>query len=1163
MYSKHDRKQAAGESFPEYVAVLKKLSQKCEFGTNLEERLRDQIVYGIRDAALRKRFLTEGSTLMFPKAVEIGTAYEAAVKDAEEMESATSGTVQNVSRKKVQGRTSCPAKPVPVRKKEDRTERKEGVTCFCCGKKGHVASQCFHNKLTCSICGKKGHLKSVCKKSESNKLNKISSNYVNFAQPIKKRLSVNGVAIDFEIDTGSNISLISESLYLQKFASIRLERSKCCFQSYVGSPIRPEGHIHVAVAHDGKSIPIRLYVIRNGGVPLLGRADLQKLGWRIEVIGKVNSVEDVTSKFPEVFSDKLGKCKDVKLTLHLREGSTPKYCQARPVPYAIKEKIEKEIDRLVEEGILSPVESSEWATPIVPVLKKDNTVRLCGSYDVTLNKCLEIDRFPIPKIKDVFASLKGGAFFTKIDLSSAYQQFELTEESKKLTTINCHKGLFQYNRLPFGIASSPGLFQREMDRIVRGLDGVVNFLDDILVGGTSWADHVDKLTAVLRRLQENGLTVKKEKCKFFMDRVDFLGHTIDKEGLHMSRDKVKAILEYPEPKNLTELQAFLGLVNYYSSFIPELASILSPLYKLLGKSVRWRWSDSCTQAMATVKTLLASDRVLCNYSEAYPLVLATDASPYGLGAVISHIYPDGSERPIAFASRTLSKAERNYSQIDKEATGIIFGIKKFHQYLWGRRFTLLTDHKPLCTIFGNKRGFPPMMATRLQRYTLFLSEYDYEIKYKKSTEHGNADGLSRVPISDNVSEEDEYSYLNFVTGEMSCITSEEIERETSKDKVLKQVVSFLKSGIWPQNIAEEVKPYANRKDELFTEQGCLLWGHRVVIPQKLRKAILLELHSSHFGMVKMKSVARSYFWWPELDKSIEDVARNCEYCERSAPPKTSLQNWTFPSSPGVRLHADFLGPLEGFMFLVILDGHSKWVEVTKMTKITAERTIDIFRKYFSRWGLPVKVVTDNGPTFTSEEFRKFLGNNQVELVCTPPYHPASNGAAENSVKVFKQKILSMVRTGVSLDVAVDRYLLDYNSTEHLTTGCSPAELQLGRRLRTAFDNILPSREKRVREAQEKQSKNFKGKCRESFEVNDMVRVRDYRGGKKKWILARVVKKLGSVVYLVEPYPNVYWKRHLDQILKTNKETANGDSINVPTKEKPEVVPRRSQRLREK
>ena len=368
---------------------------------------------------------------------------------------------------------------------------------------------------------------------------------------------------------------------------------------------------------------------------------------------------------------------------------------------------------------------------------------------MTVNKASKLDRYPIPRVEDLFASLAGGQTFTKLDLSQAYQQIRLEEQSRQYVVINTHKGLYRYTRLPYGVSSAPAIFQRTMDLLLQGIPGVVVYLDDILITGKTRSEHVQALDEVLSRLKKAGLRLQKKKCVFMASEVNYLGHRIDAEGLHPLSEKVRAIQEAPAPRSVSELKSYLGLLSYYGKFLPNLSSILAPLHNLLKASVKWQWSHREQKAFDKSKELLLSSQVLVHFDPDKEVILACDASPYGLGAVLSHRMPNGAERPVAFASRTLSTAEQKYSQLEKEGLACVFGVKKFHTYLYGRPFSLLTDHKPLLGLFSERKSVPAQASARIQRWALTLSMYDYTLGFRAGNGHNNADALSRLLLSDH------------------------------------------------------------------------------------------------------------------------------------------------------------------------------------------------------------------------------------------------------------------------------------------------------------------------------------------------------------------------------------------------------------------------------
>ena len=350
-----------------------------------------------------------------------------------------------------------------------------------------------------------------------------------------------------------------------------------------------------------------------------------------------------------------------------------------------------------------------------------------------------------------------------MDLSHAYQQVVLDEKSQPYVTITTHLGLYRYTRLPFGVAAAPAIFQQIIDKMLDGLSQTGGILDDLIVTGENDEQHARNLYKTLKKFEESGAKFKKSKCVIMQPQIEYFAFVLDRHGIHPSPAKVQAILDVRNPQSRSELQSFLGLVNYYRKFIPNMSTLVSPLNQLLSKDTPWYWSPECKGSFQALKDTLALSSVLAHYSPKLEVQLAVDASPVGLGAVISHITEDGTERPIAYASRSLTKAERNYSVIEKEALAIIFGIRKLQQYLYGRKFTLLTDHQPLTLLFGPKRGIPPIAGSRLQRWAIQLSAYQYEIRYRSSKQNANADAFSRLPSetkSENQDFEREAEELN-------------------------------------------------------------------------------------------------------------------------------------------------------------------------------------------------------------------------------------------------------------------------------------------------------------------------------------------------------------------------------------------------------------------
>ena len=975
--------------------------------------------------------------------------------------------------------------------------------------------------------------------------------------PIVVPLYVNGQVVEFELDTGSPWTIVGQDTYRALKNMPPIEQEKVSLKTYNGTAVEILGSVHskVQLTEGGKSHDLTILVAKQG-VNLCGRDCCSQLDFAVkeaveEAVAKDSQTNamQVEAEMPlslpvildqeaDVFATTqgIGKLKGYQAKVHPIDDPKPKFFKASSLAYATRTKVDSELDRLLDQGIIEPVRYADYACPLVVAKKPDGQIRICGNYKLTANKVLKLEQYPIPTLDDLLQSLQGGQKFSKLDLSHAYHQVELEPAARPYTTVNTHRGLFQYCRLPFGIASAPAIFQRTMESLVGDIPMCKAYLDDIIVTGRSDEEHLSNLHKVLQRLRENGMKLKREKCVFLQESVTYLGHVLSAEGIKPVRDKVKAIKEAPEPQNQSELQAFLGLLGYYRKFLPNLSQQLAPLNELLksecksakGSESKFVWTANHRDAFNKAKALLSSDTVLVHYDANLPVLLQTDASAYGLGAVISHQMPDGQEKPIAFASRTLSVSEKNYAQFEKEALSIIFGITKFHKYLYGRPFTIITDHKPLVQLFGDK-PHNPMASARMTRWQILLSGYQYDIRYKPGREHQNADALSRLPLQEcwPASASVPINLLSEV--ETSPVEASEIKRFTAKDTLLAKVKEYLLSG-WParHNLDSSLHTFYDKREELSLEDGIVLWGSRVVLPEKgmLRQRIVEELHATHPGIVKMKALARSYIWWPRIDDQLEEKVRSCQTCQdaQSSPPASVMHPWEFPDNPWERVHLDYAS-VEGKDVLIVVDAYSKWIDAKVVESASAAATIRVVRQMFACFGLPETIVTDNGSQFVSEEFFDFLSQNGVRLVQTAPKHPSSNGLAERAVQTVKSGVKKV--SGGTLDERLQKLLLRYRITPQGTTGQAPSELMMKRKLRTRLDLVRPSLNKKVKRAQQVSQSYKGGKVRE-IQINDKVQVKNFSSG-PTWLYGTVRSEICPTMYEVLLNDGRTVRRHIDHM----------------------------------
>ena len=1182
-YKFWSRRQNPGEKVSQYLTELRKMSDSCDFGDFLNDALRDMFVIGLSDKSAQKKMLSEAD-LTIQKAYEMALGHETANRQVEEIHGHSHEAVKKFT---------------------SRARPGTHDECVRCGRTNHTSEDCYHKRTVCYKCDQMGHIGRKCpgfttskekkggrethmkkkthyskkKKANIRKIQESSSDEttdsesdseiesgikslsMNFIRSVAMKghpeilldVKINNQPVKMELDTGAPVSIMPRKIQKRMFPEIKMHRSKVVLKSYTKDVVPVVGKCYVNVVYNTQTVKLPLHIVRGHGPALFGRDWLAKiqLDWKhVQNICVHNITAEhqgphvsILQKYEELFQDSLGKVNKMQATLHVKSDAKPKFFKARPVPFALREGIARELQRQEELGIIKKIDYSNWAAPIVPVVKPSGDIRICGDYKVTINQDLELPEHPMPRIEELLQKLNGGDKFTKLDLSQAYSQIELDESSRQYVTINTHMGLYTYTRLPYGISAAPALFQATMDKLLQGLE-VGCFQDDIIITGQNDEDHLKNLDAVLKRLHEAGLKLQKSKCHFMVPSVTYLGYVIDRDGVRMDNESTEAIRDAPPPTCKSELRSLLGLVSHYRKYLPNMATLCNPLNQLLQKDKPFLWSQECEATFRKLKELLTSrDLVLTHYDPNKRLSLAVDASPVGLGAVISHPTPFG-ERPIAYASRSLTSAERNYSQIEREGLAIVFGLTKFHQYVYGRKFTLVTDNKPLSLIFGPKKGIPVMAATRIQRWAIQLAAYNYDIQHVSSAKNGNVDCLSRLPLksSDDSKTSNpwttEATQVNLMQINSLPVTAKNISRATIHDPTLAKVMYFV-TNHWPsgEDLAPDILPYFNRRHELSVEEGCILWGIRTVIPSTLQEQLLRELHSEHIGMVRMKALARLHFWWPKLDKDIEDLVQRCGSCQEMLPkaPKADGNPWKWPSAPWQRIHIDFAGPFLGENFLIVVDAHSKWPEVFRMKSITATNTIEKLRQAFAANGLPTEIVSDNGRQFASDEFKQFVKANNIKHIFSPPYHPSTNGEAERFVRTFKRNMKLKKGMQTSWNHKICDFLLSYRTTPHSTTHRTPAEMNAGRNLRTKLSAVHPNIADRI------QKQSSSEKVARQIEIGEPVLARDYRRQKETWIAGVVSKKLGPCTYSVL-VGDLVWKRHIDQLRGTDGSLLNTTSV---------------------
>lgn len=1202
------------ESFTQFANRLRNLIRDCDYGNMIDEQLRDRFATGIKHSKVQmeiRQKWPDGKEqevkVSFQKIFELALGIERAEKEV--------GTDVVQAVEKIHKVSERKSKKVTSRGQSYQKNIKE-KECSRCGQQRHITDDsCPAKRFECYYCGKKGHFAVKCFKknkgnkvikqiasgeednSDSDEINNQETERLNHIRSVKEPsrvtidVKLNDKPYQMEFDTGASRAIINKKIWNE------LNRPKLSMarklKAYGGRQLDVKGKCTVSVQFQNQTKRLQAVVVGQDDSPLFGlpwiRAFKMLLPEGVKTIkleekrGKEHfkktskenvspEIEQLIEEYSDLFLEELGTIKGFQARIFLKTDAKPIAFSARRIPFALRKPVENELNRLLKAGIIEKVDPSttaiEWATPTVNVNKGNGTVRVCGDFRVTLNPNLIQDQHIMPTFTELTNRLVNGKKFSVIDLKDAYLQMEIAEDCRKYLIIATHLGYFRYKRLPFGISSGPAIYQRYMERLLKDISQVGIYLDDIIVTGKTESEHRNNLRIVFQRLRQAGIRVKLKKCRFMQESVNYLGHRLDSHGIHPSEEKVEAIKRTPAPKNVKELRSFLGAVNYHETFLPNLHGICSDLHRLSGKNERWKWTQKHEDTFQKVKDMLSSTATLVPYDETRSIIIACDASEQGLGAVLLQIMGDKQERPIAYASRTLTEVEKKYAPIDREALALIFGVTKFKMYIWGRHFILRTDHKPLERIFGEKRDLPKVINNRLIRWALNMNQYSYKIEYRNGSENVCADALSRLPLASTVQSEEEKDYIKSIRDEKfddMALSAAKVKKATEKDEHLVKIIQYVEKG-WP-NFTEDdkLRPFIERKSEISVEEGVILWNGRVVIPDLLKNKVLATLHEGHPGIAAMRALSRYYVWWPKIDSDVEKWVKGCRACQenRINEAEVPLYSWNIPDGPWERVHVDFAGPFQGKQWFILVDAFSKWVEVIPMKKITSERLINKLRELFARYGVPKQLVSDNGPSFTSNEFQQFMNGNGVRHIRSTPYHPKTNGLAERFVRTFKQRFLSTKYDEVSESLKLQRFLICYRNTPHKTTGKCPAELFLGRRLPEKLDRIKPNIKDKMEWELWKQKYYHDGNAKyRSFEVGDDVWVQNER--ESGWRPGVVERKTGELSYEVCS-AGQNKKKHADQLRSRSQTVTDNQEFleekkikdmerNQSEKEREEIVP---------
>lgn len=791
-----------------------------------------------------------------------------------------------------------------------------------------------------------------------------------------------------------------------------------------------------------------------------------------------DQLEDLLQEYNDVFSsrdDDLGYC---TVTRHRIDtgNARPVRQPLRAHPRAHRETIDAHVESMLKNDLIEAAQS-EWASNVVLARKKDGSMRFCLDYR-GLNNVTRGDAYPLPRITDSLDALSGATWFSTLDLRSGYHQIGMHPEDADKTAFVTRRGAFRWRRMPMGLSGATATFQRTMDLILSGLNFVIClvYLDDVIVFSTTPQQHLDRLREVFNRLRGANLKLKVQKCRLMKKRVEFLGHIVSPEGVSADPEKIQKIVDWTPPRCLKELRAFLGLCSYYRRFVHGFAQLAAPLNELTKKNCEYEWNRERQEAFDELKKRLTSSPVLGLPTDEGEYVLDTDASDASIGAVLSQRQA-GTEKVLAYGSRRLSAAERNYCVTRRELLAVVYFMKYYKTYLLGKPFVLRTDHAALQWLQRT-----PDPIGQQARWQEKLSEFDFKIVHRPGKSHGNADGLSRRP------EPDAIPLLVAAVrngrpepGTDVCPVPADSSMQTEQegDALLSVVRDRISSG-WPEleEILEEdeaSKTLWHQRHQLKLLDGVLYrerndGTRQLVVPKKLRYDFTRLAHSGmtggHLGVRRTRLQVRRRAYWPGWSKDVDLFCKSCEECCRyrqGRPPRQGKLRPLRCGAPWEILAVDVTGPhptsSKGHVYiLTLMDYFTKFVEAIPMRNQEAPTIARIIvERICAVYGTPLRILTDRGPAFESVLFREMCRLLGVEKVRTTSYEPRTNGMIERFHRTMNSMIGKMVNENHrNWHEILPFVAAAYRASVHECTGFSPNFLVFGRENKMPLDLVYGS-----------------------------------------------------------------------------------------------------------
>lgn len=1085
------------DTIDDFYNMLKQLAPSCDFH-NVDDEIKSQLITGCKSDKVREKGLTT-PTLPLHELLQFARTSEITQKHARTVHSEELSASMN---------------KLSVGRKNIHQQRTTKQKCRNCGKEWpHPGGQknCPARGKSCSTCDKPNHFSSVCRSkpvphakprfrrqnskrhgrkhrihnlegtegSESDSDHQDSEQQEHYVYMSRNRMmnampffevSVNGKSINVLADSGASLNIMNRRDFLCLHPKPTLTPCKTKIYAFSSTtPLSILGKFRSNVHYNNIEKEVDFTVMNTDDTSIIGWQAAQNL----MMINKVNftsrsssdkSNDNILSQYKDVFTG-VGKLKDYKVKLHIDENVTPIAQKYRRIPFHIRQQLEEYLEREERLGI---IEKSKGATPwvspivIVPKPKSPEQIRVCIDMRAP-NTAIQRERHNVPTLDELTTMLSGARVFSKLDLNQGYNQLELHEDSRYITTFATHKGLYQYKRLNFGVNSASEMFQEAIRQTLNGLAQTINVSDDILVFGKNQEEHDRNLENLLKRLRDKNLTLNKKKCQFNKTTVEFLGHIFSEKGIQPSPSKIKAIRDMPSPQSPSEVRSLLGMLNFCGArFIQDYATKTHELRKLTQSKTPFKWTEKHEQSLQVLKCELDKRSNLVYFNPNKETQLFVDASPVGISGILTQSTKHLNDIEIVqFASRALTPTEQRYSQTEREALAITWSCEHFHIYLYGSPgFTVFTDHKPLVALFGNPKTRLP---ARIERWVLRTQSYNLKITYRPGKDNP-ADYMSRHPAANTAKSSREQQiaeeFVNYLTDKSipKAMTLEQVINETSTDALLQDVIKAIKSNRW-YHVASQLSQNEQKMFTLMekisyelsvTEDGILLKGNKIVLPQSLQKQAIDLAHSGHQGRTKTIALLREKTWFPQMSKAVENAVKNCLPCQIATPTTTRepVQMSQLPNRIWSELSADFAHLPNGEQLLIIIDEYSRYPVIDILKSTSAFNLIPKLDKIFSEFGIPDQLKTDNGPPFNGSDFSKYMRHMGIHHRKITPLWPRANGETERFVRTVKKSIKAALSEDKNWKQEMYKFLLSYRATPHSSTNLPPAKILFGRNLKT-------------------------------------------------------------------------------------------------------------------